>query len=224
MRNLPATLTAELNLEWNRIGHVIELVFSTVNPNLNLYYTDIDDNVVWDSNQGFGVRTYFARGIEFNNTQYSLLPKVDNLSFEIDNVALEISSAAMNNETRGKQCNIYRAAFGHSAHSNNKNPFSVIGATPLFIGYLDSVEVNAHRGSFEVLNHFQRWKVPTPRRKYGARCPWTFKDPITCRYTGAETTCDKSWDRCTTLVNTPNNGGNRWIAALQDKNVPWGRV
>lgn len=223
MRNLPQELLTELTVEFSRIGHLVEIVLNTGNPALNLYYADVDGDVVWDSGQGFGVRTYLSRGIAFDKAQYSLLPKVDNLSFEIDNVQLEVSAAVMNNETRGKQCNIWRAAFGHAAHSANKNPYGVIGATPLFIGYLDRTEITNQRASFTVLNHFQKWNMPTPRRRHSAKCPWTFKDADTCKYGGIESWCDHSYDRCLALNNALNFGGFRWLPSLVDREIRWGR-
>lgn len=225
MRTLPQELVDELQLEFSRLGHLIEFVLDPADANNNYYYTDMDGDVVWDSGKGFGTRSYLTRGITFDNAQYSLLPKVDNISFEIDNVSLELSAMVMNNETRGKQCNIYRVAFGHSVHLANKNPYGIIGATPLFLGYLDRVEINKQKARFDVFNHFIRWNVPTPRRKHASNCFWTFKG-AECGYAGAGAWCDKSWDACVTLANTPAFGGFRWMQSLTsgDRQVLWGRT
>jgi len=167
-------------------------------------------NIVYSGN------TYYSRGIEFDAAQYSLLPKVDNLTFEIDNVGLEISALVMNQETRGKQCIIYRAAFD--------DDLQVIGIAPLFIGYLDKIEIDHQRGRFEVYNQFIKWNTLTPRRKHSATCHWVFKDTETCRYAGGQTWCDHSWDRCVALANTQYFSGDRWLPSLVDGNIKWGRV
>lgn len=45
----------------------------------------------------------------------------------------------------------------------------------------------------------------------------------TCNYTGAETWCDQSWERCNTLANTAYFAGCRWLPYLADKEIWWGR-
>jgi hypothetical protein len=55
--------------------------------------------------------------------------------------------------------------------------------------------------------------------------PWTEMDWYlqgTCRYTGAETWCDFSWERCLALGNTIHFEGRRWLTDLQDKKIWWG--
>jgi len=44
-----------------------------------------------------------------------------------------------------------------------------------------------------------------------------------CNYTGAETSCDQSYDRCIELGNQANFGGFRWQPYLADKDLWWGR-
>lgn len=44
----------------------------------------------------------------------------------------------------------------------------------------------------------------------------------TCRYSGAETWCDRSWERCLALGNTIHFEGRRWLTNLQDKKIWWG--
>lgn len=46
--------------------------------------------------------------------------------------------------------------------------------------------------------------------------------PGTCRYSGPQTWCDKSWERCLELFNTLNFEGRRWIPALQEQKIWWG--
>jgi hypothetical protein len=44
-----------------------------------------------------------------------------------------------------------------------------------------------------------------------------------CGYIGAETWCDQSYERCATLMNTANFGGERFLPALMEKEIWWGR-
>lgn len=211
MRTLPVQLASEIAKEAFSIGHLVKIDFNTP-----AYLTDKDMDVVYDNGDGTGAHTYLARGISFNEAQYSLLPKVDSISFSVDNVSLEFSSYVMNQDTRGKQCTIYRAAFDES--------LQVIGSVVLFPGYLDRVEIDQQRCTFEISNQFIKWSMPSPRRLHGVTCPWTFKDPATCKYSGGLTTCDKSWTQCIARTNTPNNGSFRWLPELADKKVFFGRT
>lgn len=45
-----------------------------------------------------------------------------------------------------------------------------------------------------------------------------------CRYAGSETTCDRTWKRCTELSNTANYGGFRHLGYLSEKDIMWGKV
>lgn len=205
MRTLPSDLAAEISKESWFLAHLVEITLDSY----TYRYCDIDMDIWHEGNQ------YLARGIEFDAANLSLLPKVDSITFEIDNVALEISSMVMNNEVRGKRCVIYRAAV-------DRQSLQPIGTATLFVGFLDEVEIDHQRGRFTVFNQFIKWKTPTPRRIHSATCPWTFKG-AECGYSGSETWCDHSWDRCSTLGNTPSFGGFRWLPALQDKEISWGK-
>ncbi len=55
--------------------------------------------------------------------------------------------------------------------------------------------------------------------------PWVEGDWFlmgTCRYAGAETWCDRSWERCAALDNTINFEGCRWLPGIQGKQIWWG--
>lgn len=217
MRTLPAALTNEIAKEIHSIGHLIKIVLynTATQQDVPLYFADKDMNVVCDLGDGSGAHTFLSRGVEFDGGTQSLTPKVDNVSFSIDNTALEFSSYVMNYETRGRDCVIYRAAF---------DPYlQVIGAAILFQGILDRVEVDHERSRFDVANSFIRWNQPTPRRKHAAKCFWVYKDTGTCRYTGSEPPCDKSWDECAARLNTRNYGGHRWAEDLENRDIQWGR-
>lgn len=206
MRALPQVLTEGFEKSFTRIVHLIEIMFDTTR-----YYTDCDMDIHHNGN------IYVSRSIEFDEAKYSLLPKVDNITFEIDNVGLEFSQIVMSQEIRAKDCVIYRAAIGDN--------LSVIGTTPLFMGYTDRVELDALRARFDIVNDFIKWNTKTPRRTHSSACTWTFKDPDTCRYTGGQTLCDKSWDDCVTRGNTVNFGGFRWIPALEGgQDIYWGKL
>ena len=203
MKGLPAELTAELVKEYHAISHLFELSFATT-----YHWTDSDIDVYYD-------KTWWtSKGISFDAATFSASPKVDSIEFLIDNVDLAISTIVMAQEIRGKACTIYRVAL-------DKN-MTVLGSTKLFVGFVDSIEIDGKRARFSIYNHFIRWKMATPRRLHQATCAWTFKG-ASCTYQGAETWCDHSWERCVALGNSQNFGGFRWLPGLVDKQVWWGR-
>jgi phage-related protein len=54
-------------------------------------------------------------------------------------------------------------------------------------------------------------------------CPWVFKG-TECAYSGGESTCDQTYERCRFLSNTDNFGGDRFINSLMQKEIWWGRT
>ncbi len=206
MRALPPSLSSELAKEAHYLRTLVEISLSTS----TLYYTDADMDIYHNG------KVYLSRGLAFDVANLSLLPKVDSLSVELDNVQLEMSSVMMNNEVRGRQFTVYRVALDQY--------LNVLATALLFLGQMDRISYDHQRCRIEVYNQFIKWQTPTPRRKHITTCAWTFRDSETCRYAGAETSCDKSWDSCATKFNTLNFGGFRWLTDLQDKQIWWGRV
>jgi predicted metal-binding protein len=206
MKGLPVELTTELVKEYHAISHLFELSFSTVQR-----FTDADIDIYW------GGQWWYDKGVNFDSATFSASPKVDSIQFEMDNVDLGVSTVIMTEEVRGKSCVIYQVAL-------NKN-MAVLGSTKLFVGFIDQIEIDGKKGRFTIYNHFIRWKMSTPRRIHQATCMWTFKG-TQCGYAGADTWCDHSWERCNAV--TPNNklnfGGFRWLPALAEKSIWWGKV
>lgn len=205
MRTLPTDFITEIQKESLTIVHLVEI---TLSGPVYHRYTDLDEDVFLDGNQ------YYSRGLSFNGINMGITPQVDNVNFEIDNVDLTISAIVLTSDTRGKSCVIRKAAIDGN--------LQVIGAVTVFVGYLDRIEIDNQRGRFDVVNSFIKWQTSTPRRTHSATCPWTFKG-TRCAYAGVETWCDQSWDRCVTLVNTPQFGGFPYLPSLQDKEISWGK-
>lgn len=204
MRSAPTELVAELVKEANRLCFLVELELAST-----LRYTDLDLDLVWNGN------TYSSRGLSFTAAEYSISPQVDKITFEIDNVDLAFSSVILNQEVRNKKCNIRLCALNW--------PAQIIGVALIFSGVIDRCSFDHQRARFEVLNPFVFWRRKVPRRIHQPTCPWAFKS-TECGYTGEESWCDKSFDRCSALANTDNFGGFRFLPSLINKKIWWGRV
>lgn len=205
MKTVPSVLSDELVKEANHIVHLVTMYLSST-----AYYTDFDIDYVYGGN------TYLSRGLKFSAAQYGLDMEVDAISFEIDNVSLEFSSIVLNEEVRGKNCDIQIAALDVN--------LQVIGASGIFKGILDSPKVDDKRTVFDVYTPLILWKKKTPRRNHAPSCPWTFKG-TECAYAGSDTWCDQSYERCgeVTPPNTNNFGGFRFLPQLQTQKIWWGR-
>jgi hypothetical protein len=204
LRGLPAELIAELVKECHFQRHLYKFSFSSI-----LRYTDADIDIY------YGGYWWLSRGIEFDAAKYSASPRVDNITLDIDDVDRTFKTIVLSEEIRGKECLIYKVAL-------DKN-MAVLGASILFLGYCDAFENDNQRHQQEVFNHFIRWKMLTPRHIHGADCRVTFKS-TRCGYTGAETWCDHSWERCVVLSNKINFRGFRWLPYLIEKPIWWGRA
>jgi len=204
MRSVPTELNDELLKEASFLVKLVELYFSST-----LYITDCDVDLFYDDT------LYQSRGFSFPSAEFSLSPRIDQVTLEFDNVELEFSSIALNQEIRGKKAIIKQAAL--------QAPAKVVAVSTFFMGVVDSCRIRDQRASMNVANPWVYWKRKTPRRSHQSTCPWQFKHNETCRYSGTEEWCDQTYARCAVLGNTVNFGGFRWLPSLINKKLYWGR-
>jgi len=205
MRTLPPDLTTELEKDYSCIKQLVLMSFTSGAVRL----TDADLKIYYDG------EWWNSRGLRLDPAQYSTSPKVDSISFEVDNIDKTLSNIVLSEETRGKGCTVYRVALDNNLHV-------IGGAVASFIGFLDAIEFDGRKARFDVFNHFIRWEMKSPRRIHQALCGWTYGG-TRCGESGS-TWCDHSWTRCVALSNNTNFGGFRWISALKDKDIWWGRA
>lgn len=204
MLSIPTALNDELLKEANFLAHLLEFELSST-----VRYTDLDIDLLYGGNW------WYARGMKLGAQEFSLSPTVDHYAFEVDNVNLEWSGYVLNEGVRGKKVIIRLIGL-------NDN-YGVVGESIMFIGVINKVELDEQRARITLLSPLLYWRTKIPRRIHQALCPWPFKDSATCRYVGAETWCDQSYDRCVTLANTDNFGGFRFLPSLADKQFWWGQ-
>ena len=82
--------------------------------------------------------------------------------------------------------------------------------------------IREDRATIRALNELVLWRK-RPLRSASATCPWTFKGTER-GYAGGAGWCDQSYARCSELGNTANFGGFRFLPALMEKQIWWGRV
>lgn len=212
MRSLPASVLTELaggTDDTNYLVYIIDLEFSTPK-----YLTNADIDIYHEG------KKYEARGMDFGPVEYSISPTADKVSVDIDDVDATVRTIIQTSEVRGKRYFMRLAALNSKA--------KVIGTVTHFDGILDSYSAAKAQRSvhFNIYNHMILWKKKLPRRSHTPTCAWTWKDPLTCKYSGGVTDpCDQSWDKCkATYGNQINFGGFRWLPSLVDKQIWWGKI
>jgi len=101
--------------------------------------------------------------------------------------------------------------------------YDIIG-TPvtLFEGEIDKWNFKEPDLIMTISSIFYKWKRKTLNKQM-TNCRWKKFKGLECGYDGSETWCDRSYTRCTTLSNTSNYGGEKFLASISDKVVWWGR-
>lgn len=209
MRSLPTQMLTELaggTDGTNAIAYLVDLFLPAETVRLTDSDIDIRHEGVW----------YRSRSMAFGETGHAIGPTAESVTIEIDNVDLLVSGWLQGIEIRGRRWRQRLVAL--NAHAQ------VVGSMIVFDGIVDSGSADRRTGTLRITSHMIWWQRRIPRRDHAASCPWTYRDPVTCRYTGAAPDCDKSWEQCQGRANSINFGGFRWLPALQQRQIWWGRV
>jgi len=100
-------------------------------------------------------------------------------------------------------------------------PYSIIAKQSLFYGLISDWEIREDAVWMEFTNELAFWSKKT-LRKADSSCPWEF-GATECGYSGDQDWCDQSYERCKELGNTDNFGGFRFLPAIAEKDIWWGR-
>ncbi len=137
---------------------------------------------------------------------------VDSVRLEMSNADAMISSLLQNEDCRFKtvlvRCGVL---VGWTVYTHL-----------IFQGLLAEWDSTERDVDVEVVNEFYLWKKRS-LRVVSPSCPWPFKQ-LECAYAGAQSWCDQSYERCVTLTNKDNFGGDRFAPSTAEKQIWWGRV
>lgn len=181
-------------------------------------YTDMDIDYV---TSGLGSVRYYARQLKLGGISAGTGMSVDSLRIDIGNADLQISSIFMAEETRFRPVSIGFGVFSAS-------PFEAIAlrmpglGQAMWKGFISTYRITDKVVSVELVNELVLWKKKT-LRKFSASCQWPFKGEE-CGYSGDQTTCDQTYDRCVALGNQDQFGGFRWLPDMMEQEIWWGRV
>ena len=195
------------------------LLFSiTLNNSLgSYYYTDCDVPILFDSN------LYSPHGFEVGSVSHSKNTIVDSADFTIDDINETLKGLFVGNTPEGEGSElVLRLVILDS-------DYAIVGESSgeeslvLFEGELDDWEIDEGDLSIRVVSAASRWAERTLGKQAGT-CRWKVFKGTECAYAGGETWCDRTYTRCTALLNTANFGGFRWLPSLVDKDIWWGKV
>ncbi len=176
-------------------------------------YTDCEVPITY-ATDGTTAVTFQPRSFLFENVSYSNDDIVDSCSVRVDNLDRVLTSLFIDNVIAEEECVLYIILF------NDDN--TVLGTQQIFNGYINDFTIDEQDLKMTITSIFTKWNQ-TSGSKYTSLCRWKVFKGVECQYAGAETTCDRSWDRCNNdLSNGDNYGGFRWIPDSEDITIWWG--
>ena len=161
----------------------------------------------------FGGERYFAREVSVGAIVNGSGLSVDRVEIQMANPSRELSAILLGEDQRGKTITITVAAIDGAGQ--------LVGSGEAFTGLLSNYEIDDDRATLRAVNFLVMWKKRS-MRKAQSSCPWPFGGSE-CGYSGGAGWCDQSYDRCAALENTGNFGGNRFLDALAEARIWWGR-
>lgn len=125
------------------------------------------------------------------------------INIEISNASQAISGVIGNegDVLTGAMCLLEEVFLDEDKNILEQNSF------PVFVGQANNLHITVDKLSLDIEAILGGYVNLSPNMTYGVMCQWRkFKD-CRCAYSGAETSCDKSFARCKELGNTANFGG-----------------
>ena len=203
--------------------------------------TDADVDLWWEGDK------YDARDFTFDEVETSGSMGVDSVSMTFNNADLAMSAMVLSEDIMGKPFTLFFlcVAKGEFVLSESATglllegglldgesllletrqtygPYSIIAKESLFYGLISDWSIEEEGVWVEVSNELIFWSKET-LRKAESSCPWEFKEGIECGYSGGADWCDQSYERCQELGNSDNFGGDRFLPAIEEKDIWWGR-
>lgn len=193
MRDINSTFTAEKNARSNQPISLYTL-FDYDGMGTNLYLAEDSADVDFDG------KTYSKFPITYEFIEERNSPDITPVEIRVSNVSRLIESYLQTYDLRGKKITITTVYRDQLADTDAK-------IVDTF--FIDSWDSNQDVVIFICTSKLDILHVKVPLRDYSRNhCPWKFKDVNTCKYSGPESTCNKSLQQCRDdYSNAINFGG-----------------
>lgn len=160
-----------------------------------------------------GGNKYAALDFTFDKMETSADMGVDSVNFKFNSANGGITAIILSEDILGQ-----RALLSFICIADDH---TIIAAETLFYGLISDWEIAEDQDTIEVQNELILWRKETLRTCQSS-CRWEFKG-TECTYAGGGSWCDQSYERCSSLANSNNFGGFRFLPAIMEKEIWWGR-
>lgn len=207
MRSYSTTITDEFIKSEFKPFHLLKITLGGT----DYHYTDCDIPIYLSS------KSYAPLPFRFQPINYSMGEIVDKAEIEIDNINQVMTALFVDSTPQGSDVVLRTVVLDSDNHP--VGDYSAI----LFQGEIDSWSLDEEKLKIVVSSIFVRWRQNT-LSNHSASCRWKAFKSTECNYTGASTSCDRTYAKCVELSNTTNFGGFRWLPSLMNLDIVWGRV
>lgn len=191
MREIDSTFTQEKNKKENQ-PIFLYTIYDYDGEGSNLYFAGCDVDITYD-----GV-LYTRFPITHEHIGENTKGEIDTVKVTVSNVSRLIQAYLEANDFRGRKVTIMQVWL-------NKLDDPDASITDTY--YVDSYVADQNNASFTLTSKFDVLDLELPARKYSRNyCGFKFKD-IECGYSGSETECNKTLQRCRELSNQLRFGG-----------------
>ena len=196
-------LTDAFIAEKNKLANKPIYLYEVIN------YSGADEDLRfagYDEDVSFNGKTYTRFPISHEAVGENTSSEVDTVSVRIANVSKEIQAKLEIHDLRGKQVKIIMVFANLLSEALNCIEHSF---------YIDSYMATKDIVEFTCASKFDLMKLELPARKFWRNhCTWKFKS-TECAYAGAQTSCNKSFQKCKELANQVRFGGFPSIPSRQ---------
>jgi hypothetical protein len=203
MKDLDNDFAQLLQAEEGTLFYLLEM---DISDTITERYTSLDIDLY----RG-GVR-FISKEFSIDDISMTAGTSVDRMKFKIADADQQMSALLLNNEVRGRAAKVYLGGLV------NYEPVSV----GVFWGVVSAWELQNDQADITITDEWIFWNKKTLRQQ-GEMCPWAFKENE-CLYSGTETECNKTPERCKELGQLNISfGGFRFVPAMEEKEIVWGR-
>lgn len=160
-----------------------------------------------------GGERYIPTAFQFVDIASSSHLAVENIEIEIDDTELGLLAVVLGEDVRNKWFILSFAVLDESVVHTQELMRGFIGG---WEAYDDSIL------RITITNELVLWDK-RPLRVQQSSCPWVFRGPE-CGYSGAGLRCDQTYEQCKAHENTDNFGGYRFLNAMMEREIWWGRT
>ena len=190
MRNIPSTFRAEKNSPTNRPIFLYK-IYDYDGTN-DLLFAEYDQTIT------FNGESFIAFPITHEFIEESGNQEIPQIKMRASNVSRYIQAYLEQYDLRGKRVDIILVW----ANQLNNPDVKIVDTY-----YIDSYAANEKDVEFTLTSKFDVLDVSLPSGKYlRTHCRWVFKSSE-CGYTGSETSCNRTFQRCQELNNVARFGG-----------------